>query len=312
MIVIGRRSLCATVVLLIGLSGCSDYQPSPDTEASAIRAQMAWDSAQEQYKDLQDIENRLVRRCLTEKGFKTFPPEPPSSDKPRDRQRLVSPEPTDAARVGYGLDLRRQPSPQVGSDDSAYYEGTTDEYKARLTRATYGPDEDVVSFITPDGGTKVNIPRSGCLGEVRTRLFGDLKDYLRLSFTANNLVGQNESAEVKDDPELVGAVGRWRECVEKAGYPGIQSPIEMRDKARRLYEGIDSADGRALDTAVTSEIKIATADATCNKSAGLNEVYAATRAKAASESLAKHEADLVAWNAMVRKALEKAQEMLKA
>jgi hypothetical protein len=142
-------------------------------------------------------------------------------------------------------------------------------------------------------------------------LYGDVKEYLRLSFTANNLVGQNDATKAKDDPKLAGTIGRWRECVKKAGYPGIQSTIEMRDKARRLYEGIASADNRALDAAVATEIKIATADATCNKSVGLNEAYAATQAKAVSRSMAKHEAELVAWNAMVRQALEKAQEMLK-
>lgn len=309
---IKRRSLSVTAALLIGLSGCGeDDQPSSNAEASAVRAQMAWNSAQQQTKELQDIENRLVRRCLTEQGFRIFPPEPPPSNKSGDRRQLVSPDPADAARIGYGLDPRRQIKQEGGTDGSDYYNGTTDEYKARLTRAEYGPEEDTVSFITPDGGTKVSTPRSGCLGHVRTRLYGDVKEYLRLSFTANNLVGQNESAKVKDDVKLADTIGRWRKCVDEAGYPGTQSTAEMRDKARRLYEGIASTDNSALDAALASEIRIATADATCNKSVGLNESYATAQAKAASKSLAKHETDLVAWNAMVRKALAKAQEMLK-
>ncbi|GAB1691067.1 hypothetical protein [Krasilnikovia sp. M28-CT-15] len=308
--VIGRRSLCVAAALLFGIGGCGADKPTPDAEASAVRAQMAWDSSQEQYKDVQAIENRLVRKCLTDQGFDVFPAEPPASDEPQEGPRLVSPEPGDAARAGYGLDPRGLPKPATPSDGSSY-EQTPDSYKARLTRAKYGADDDLISFTTSDG-TKVEIPHHGCLGDVRTRLFGDLKEYLRLSFTADNLVGQGRSAGAEDDPGFVKAAGQWRECIEKAGYSGIQSTKDMRDKARRLYEGIDQADTRALDAAVAAEIKIAGADAACAKSSGLNQAYAAARSKGATKSLVAHEADMVAWDALVRKALQKGQELLKA
>jgi hypothetical protein len=279
-------------------------------EAAAVRAQMAWDSAQQQYEQVRDIEDRLVRRCLTDQGFDIFPEKAPPTGKSGDGQHSVSPDPADAARIGYNLDPRRNPKPTVEADNSAYAR-TSDSYKGRLTLAKYGPDTDTVSFITPDG-TKVETSRAGCLGEVRAGLYGDVKEYLRLSFTADNLVRLNASHEVENDPEVLAVAERWRKCVEKAGYPDMKGPVAMKDKARQLYRGIDPADKTALDAAVTSEIKIATADATCTKSVGFGEAVAAARAKGSVKSLAKYEADMVAWSAMVRKALEKAQEMLKA
>ncbi|MEU1250265.1 hypothetical protein [Micromonospora arida] len=247
---------------------------------------------------------------MTKKGFKIFPPDAPEENEPKERQQPVSPDPADAARVGYGLDPRLLPEPPGAADESAYAR-TPDSYKGSLTTAKYGPEGDKVSFNAPDGA-KVSIPRAGCLGDVRLGLFGDLNEYLRLSFTAANLVRQGTASEVDSDPKVLAAVDRWRACVEKAGYPGINKFGEMRNKARQLYRGIDPANNKALDAAVADEIKIATAEATCTRSTGLDEAVAVARAGGSVETLAKYEADVVAWNAMVREALKKGQEMLKS
>ncbi len=270
---------------------------------------MAWDSAQQQFKQVEDIERRLVRRCLTKKGFKIFPEEAPVGDESKGRQP-ISPDPADAARVGYGLDPRQLPEPPQPDEKSAYAR-TPDSYKSSLTTAKYGPEEERVTFNAPDGA-KVAIPRAGCLGEVRSGLFGDLNEYLRLSFTSANLVRQGTTREVESDPKVLAAMDSWKACVEKAGYTGVTRFADMKDKARQLYKGIDRADNKALDAAVAAEIKIATAETTCTRSVGLDEAVAVARAEGSVETLAKYEADVVAWNAMVREALKKGQEMLKA
>ncbi|WP_349879513.1 hypothetical protein ABIH81_06740 [Micromonospora sp. HUAS YX12] len=295
---------------MVGLSGCGDDPASPDAEAAATRAQMAWDSAQQQYKEVEEIERRLVRRCLAEQGFQIFPEDAPPGDEPTERQRPVSPDLTDAARVGYGLDPRRLPKVEGAADNSAYAK-TPDSYKSKLTTAKYGPESEKVSFNAPDGA-KVAIPRAGCLGEVRSGLFGDLNEYIRLSFTASNLVRQGTSREIEGDAQVQAALDRWRTCVQEAGYPDIKGFADMKEKARQLYKNIDPSNGKALDAALATEIKIATAEATCTKSAGLDQAVAKAQAEGFVESLAKYEADMVAWNAMVREALKKGQEMLKA
>ncbi|MBQ1072491.1 hypothetical protein KBX06_04810 [Micromonospora sp. C31] len=295
--------------LLVALSGCGAEESSPDTEAAAVRAQMAWDSAQRQYEEVQEIERRLVRGCLTKQGFEIFPKESAPPKKSTDSQR-TSTDPVQAARIGYGYDPRRQPSPDAKANDSEYAK-TPDSYKGKLTLAKYGPSTDTVSFTTPDG-TNVDIPRAGCVGDIRTALYGDLKEFLRLSFTAENLVRMDASRDIEKNPKVLALVDPWRDCVKTAGYPGIQFPRDMRDKAKGLYKGIDRNDEKALDAAAANEIKIATAEATCTKSVGLDEAVAAARAEGSVKSLAKYEADMVAWNAMALKALAKAQEMLKA
>lgn len=271
---------------------------------------MAWDSAQQQYEEVQDIEKRLVRRCLTKKGFEIFPEESPPQNKAGDKDRSVSTDPAEAARIGYGYDPRRKAQQDAVIDDSAYTK-TPDSYKSKLTVAKYGPESETVSFTTPDG-TTVDMPRAGCMGEVRAALYGDLKEFLRLSFTAENLVRMDASNDIDKNPKVLALVDPWRECIKNAGYPGIQFPRDMRDKARDLYKGIAPTDDKALDVAAASEKKIATAEATCTKSVGLNEAVAAARAEGSVKSLAKYEADMVAWNDLVRKAMVKAQEMLKA
>ncbi len=271
---------------------------------------MAWDSAQQQHEEVQDIEGRLVRSCLIKKGFEIFPEEIPRPKKSDNSQSSASTDPVEAARIGYGYDPRRLPKLDVAVDNSAY-EKTPDSYKGELTLAKYGPESETVSFTTPDG-TIVDMPRTGCVGEVRMALYGDLKEFLRLSFTAENLVRLDASNDIQKNPKVLALVDPWRECVKNAGYPGIQFPRDMRDKAKDLYKGIDLDDDKALDAAAASEIKIATAEATCTKSVGLNEAVAAARAEGSVKSLAKYEADMVAWNTMVLKALAKAQEMLKA
>jgi len=304
-----RRSLCVAAAVLLGLGGCSGEESSPDTEAAAVRAQMAWDSAQQQYEEVQEIEGRLVRRCLTEQGFKIFPERRPPAKRPDNQERAVSTDPIEAARIGYGYDPRRKPQQEVV--DSSAYAQTPDSYKRKLTLAEYGPDSETVSFTAPDG-TTIDMPRGGCLGTIRTSLYGDLKEYLRLSFTADNLVRIEASNDIEKNPKVLALVDPWRECVKNAGYPGIQHPRDMREKARDLYKGIAREDHKALDAAAANEIKIATAEATCTKSVGLSEAVAAAKAQGSIKSLAKYEADMVAWNALVRKALVKAQELLKA
>lgn len=268
---------------------------------------MAWDSAQQQYEEVQEIERRLVRRCLTKQGFETFPEETLPAKNSDDDQRSLS-DPVQAARAGYGYDPRRKSQQEV-VDTSAYARMPT-SYKAKLTRAEFGPDSERVTFTTPDG-TTVGVPRAGCVGEIRTSLYGDLKEYLRLSFTADNLVRIEGSDDIEKDPKVVALLDPWRECVKNAGYPGMQYPRDMRDKARDLYKGIAREDDKALDAAVASEIKIATTEATCTKSVGLSEAVAAAKAAGSVKSLAKYETDMVAWNELARKALVKAQEMLK-
>ncbi|WP_155251608.1 hypothetical protein [Salinispora cortesiana] len=295
---------------MIGISGCGDDHSSPDIEAAAVRAQMAWDSAQQQYEEVQDNERRLIRSCLVEKGFEIFPEESVPPKETDDSRPSVSSDPVEAARVGYGYDPRRLPKPDSVADNSAYAK-TPDSYKSALTLAKYGPPSEAVSFTTPNG-TIVDIPRAGCTGEIREALYGDLKEFLRLSFTAENLVRLDTSSGIKEHPKVLAVVGPWRKCVKEAGYSGIQFPRDMRDKARDLYKGIERSDEEALDAAAASEIKIATVEATCTRSVALDEAVAAARAEGSVKSLAKYEPDLVAWNALVREASAKAQEMLKA
>jgi hypothetical protein len=303
-----RRSLCIAAVVLLGLGGCGE-ESTPDAEAAAVRAQMAWDSAQQQYEEVKEIELRLVRRCLTKQGFDIFPEIGPSAPKPEINQQSASTDPAEAARIGYGYDPRRKAEQEV-TGSSAYAE-TPESYKAKLTLAEFGPDAERVEYTASDG-TTIGVPRAGCLGKIRTSLYGDLKEYLRLSFTADNLVRNEGSNDIDKDPKVQSLVGPWRECVEKAGYPGIQYPGDMRDKARELYKDLAPEDEKALDVAAASEIKIATAEATCTQSVGLSEAVAAAKAEGSVKSLAKYEADMVAWNDLSRKALVKAQEMLKA
>lgn len=303
------RSLWVVIAALAVVTGCSNDEPSPDVEAAAVRAQMAWDSAQQQYEEVREIEERLVRGCLTKQGFDVFPEVGPAPKKSGDRLRPISGDLDEASRIGYGLDPRRVPAVDASVDTSAYAK-SPDSYKQALTLAEYGPISERISYTTPDG-TIIDTPGAGCTSDIRKKLYGDLKEYLRLSFTAVNLIRIDTSRDMEGNPKVSAAIGTWKTCVNDAGYPSVSSPRDMRDKALELYSALKEPDDKLLDITVATEIKIATTDAQCAKSSGLNEAIAAARAEGSVNSLAKYEADLVAWNTMVRKALETAQEMLK-
>lgn len=307
-----NRSLLASaglpLMLTAVLSGCTTAEPaSADEERSARRAQSALDATQEVKAQVVDAELKLLRKCMVGKGFTVFPEDGAASPRSKDLE-AVSPSLETAKRIGYGLDPRRTEIERRTQTSSDSFDQLPDSKKAAHTLAMYGPDSDVVSYEFGEG--KVSIPRSGCMGEVRKALYGDLKTYLRLQWTAQNTVNTDAAAELSKDSEVQDAAAKWAMCMKSAGYPSLKEPGDARKAAAKKYAGVSLAQTAQMDEALAEEIKLAAADATCAQSSRLNQTVTEARAHASAKVLAKHEGEIIEWTDLLKKALKSAQRLL--
>ncbi|MCP9957545.1 hypothetical protein [Streptomyces sudanensis] len=296
------------VVLAVVLSGCTTAEPaSADEERSARRAQSALDATQEVKTQVVDAELKLLRKCMVDKGFTIFPEDGAASTRSK-APETVSPSVETAKKIGYGLDPRRTETDRKTQTSSDAFDRLPDSKKAAHTLAMYGPDSDVVSYEFGEG--KVSIPRSGCMGEVRKALYGDLETYLRLQWTAQNTVNTDAAAELTKDSEVQGAATKWATCMKSSGYPGLKEPADARKAAAKDYVGIPPTQTTRLDAVLAKEVELATADATCAQSSRLNQTVTEARAHASAKVLAKHEGEIIEWTDLLKKALRNAQRLL--
>jgi hypothetical protein len=313
-----QTSSLASLALVVGLLGCSGGDPSsaspvppsegPPADPAAIRrAQGAWAEIQAKKDDLAHIEDALVRKCLAGKGFDTFPATPSVSGASSGPE--ISPTLPEARSKGFGLDPRLVAGPTPSTDASENsWASTSDDYKARLTLAQFGSQSDVITYDT--GDQKVAIPASGCAGEVRRQLYGDLKTYVRLSWFAGNQVRQQEAAYLKKDAKLAASQNQWAACMGTKGYT-VQAHLDAVSQAYLFYND-SSAPTPDLNAARHSETEIATADAECAEQTAYRSEQLRARGTASVEVLGRNAEATVAWRDLVLAALDRGKKALNA
>ena len=283
----------ASMTLLLG--GCAQT-PESGTPSSAAVAAL---TDVERRKDLvSDLEYRLVELCVTRQGYAVLPPRPVAiPDLSPDGSLSLD----QASEMGYGIRSVRGSSShpaQVGAGASSWA-AETDAYRAEVTVAMFGGDDDGVTYDF--GGGAISMSGSGCYTAVRRQLFGDLQTFLKYSWTASNGLQAARTAEVGG--EIAKLDSEWSACMLERGLHAV-TPDDARELAAAGYETQGSGD------AFEAERDIAVDDAECRHAVGYDETLAELRDRGAASYLASHESEVVAYSALLDDAERKGQQLL--
>ncbi|MGL5826208.1 MAG: hypothetical protein ACRCYU_15550 [Nocardioides sp.] len=282
-------AIAATIWLTLAVSACGS---AGDDRPLSIGPEDARRAAAGIYVGsgrLWYVEQQLISRCMRKAGF-DYQVLPQGPD--RTMRTDYSDDVAKARATGYGLlDQIR-----AGRRVMALEESEAGESAARDRALTGPPGAKVVRIRSTEGDT-ITSSSVGCGAEAWTELYGSVAEALQFTeFQANTVYGILYSA--REDSEATNdAFDRWKECMEKRGYPDL----EERDSAQALaygeYDRGDDAAARSL------ELKIAEADALCDQESG----YTSAAVKAENAALARfitdHEAEMAGFQEIQRNAL---------
>ncbi|WP_328944910.1 hypothetical protein OG259_28900 [Streptomyces sp. NBC_00250] len=242
----GRSALALAVILGGGaaaVGGCALVAP-PDAARvpAAATAPHALPPVTERLFSWTDVDYRSTeaqRRyavaCMAEHGFRYAPPAPP--------------------QPGTGTDQRPQPFGQESAAPSAEtpppaekppVPGGPETTKA-YGLALFGDEKKRVS-AKGSGRMKVSRPGNGCLAEAETKVLGDGR--MRWLQVRIMLFEAQEQARthLEKDPEFRALNGRWRACMNGAGFRDATDPA-------RLLASLRTVGARRTDASLAADLR---------------------------------------------------------
>ncbi|MFI8822778.1 hypothetical protein [Streptomyces sp. NPDC053431] len=227
-----------------------------------------------------EAQRRYAIDCMDRHGFRYAPPAPPAAGSGEDeRPRPFGLElPPSASRPGPAPSAEKPPKPGSPEASPAY------------AKALFGDDGQRV-VVHGEKGMKVSRPGNGCLADAEKHVLGDGRTrWLQVRITLFEAQEQSR-ADVEKDPAFGAATARWRQCMERAGFPGLRDPLAL---PRALPKDIVRADLR------------------CKSETGYLTV-AYTRLAAVQQAwLDRHPAVAKDWTALLARQDKAAREVLAA
>jgi len=287
------------VVLLIGAAGCAD-SGAADEGALAISPSAARQAAAGIYVGtgrLDAIEQKLISTCMRAAGF-DYQVLPQQQDRgvPQDYADDVA----RARTEGYGLAAEQARTAASIALDEADRD-VSPAQQARYREALSGPpDAETASARSPLGDV-VEASTQGCRAKAWTTLYGSVKNALAFSEFRLNTVravlfrARADSAPVQD------ALKDWQACMADRGYPDMEDRNSARGLAFVTYDDVDMTQAREF------ELKIAEADATCDKASGYSEAARPVEDEALARFITDHEAEVTAVQEIQRQAVAAAR-----
>ncbi|MFD3948004.1 hypothetical protein [Streptomyces sp. NPDC058579] len=253
----------ALAALMVVTAGCAQDQPPRPVAAASAGIRPLTDVEQLRIADAQQ---RLIGSCMTRQGFKFWEAERLSLEESR-TVGYVQDDVDWAREHGYGSriqakeDRARQANPNL-----AYRASLSPQRRAAYDKALDGGlDAPVISAGLPGGGT-IRKKVGGCAAESEKRLYGDLTTWFRADKVAANLRPLYVPQVLRDD-EFKAALNAWARCMERAGH-SYADPAAARRAAAML------PDAGTSEKSFATEREIATAEATCARTASLKTVGA--------------------------------------
>ncbi|MCX4980611.1 hypothetical protein [Streptomyces sp. NBC_00572] len=208
-----------------------------------------------------EAQRRYAVACMAEHGFRYAPPAPP--------------------QPGMSTDQRPQPFGQESAAPSAEtpppaakppVPGSPETTKA-YGLALFGDEKKRVS-AKGSGRMKVSRPGNGCLAEAETKVLGDGR--MRWLQVRIMLFEAQEEARgnLEKDPEFRALNGRWRACMNEAGFRDVTDPA-------RLLASLRTADARRADASLAADLR-------CKESTGYLPTAYARLAVAQQRWLDRH------------------------
>lgn len=199
-----------------------------------------------------------IQWCLRSKGFNAPLPNPVVGSV----ANLPLPaEEQQAARHGYGDAITRGTDPTEDPLDR-YAQALSPVQRDRFDRVIDDLTAPRVRFTTP-GGWAVGAAIFGCAAEARTAVYGSVENWLIAYYLPQDL--NDDAANVYTHPSVNAAAVTYHQCMTERGYP-FHYPQHAFHHAQQT----------SVETTVDlttqpspQEIRIATADARCQKTSGL-------------------------------------------
>ncbi|MER6186674.1 hypothetical protein [Streptomyces sp. NPDC001652] len=264
----GAAALVVTAALGVVTAGCGpqkqDGKPSGTdrgTSAASTRLRELTDAEQLRIADAQQ---RLIKRCMTRKGFDYWEAERLSLEESR-TLGWVTDDVAWADKHGYGsrIDAKHERA-RLTNRNVAYRAGLSDERRAAYdTALDEGIDAPVITAEVPAGGT-VSKRVGGCVAEAEKHLYGDRVAWFRAEKTAMGLQPLYVP-QLMADKRFASALASWSQCMARSGHT-YRTPQEARQAAVEL--GLKASPGKAFE----AERKLAVADATCAKNTSLRSI----------------------------------------
>ncbi|MFK4071788.1 hypothetical protein [Streptomyces sp. NPDC029674] len=277
-VVTPRRAAAAGCLALLLVTSCSAQQDAAPPRSARHARPAVLDKAalariegtEAQRKRLHDAQERLIVRCMADRGFRYrsqpwFVPRTPGEDDPRRGDQVER-----RRQVGYqaAAHLRK---PRLPADpNAAYLRSLTAAKRTAYTAALYGTLGHKVLAELPDG-SETFMYTDGCNARALQRLYGDLKVWMRAQMVATNLDGEIDG-RLLEDKRVTALDAPWSRCMAAAGYR-YRNTSEARSA---VFDGYDKAlrkkSARGEAAAKRRERVVAVADATCDASVGRAEL----------------------------------------
>ncbi|MEU7023611.1 hypothetical protein ABZ990_23540 [Streptomyces sp. NPDC046203] len=170
----------------------------------------AWDAAQARSAEAQ---RRYAIDCMADKGFRYAPKATPPAGADEDaRPRPFGLETPPSATTPTPPEAGETP-PKPGSPEASPAFG----------KALFGDEAKRVT-VKGTAGMSVSRPGNGCLADAEIRMLGDGRPRW-LQVQIELFEGQEQArAAVEKDPDFQSATGRWRQCMDRAGFPAQRDP----------------------------------------------------------------------------------------
>jgi hypothetical protein len=257
------RCITAQTAMLLGMlltmaTGTACAKPADSHPVPAPAALAALRTIAVQPIELGVAEARTIQRCLRSKGFDAPLPSPVVGSV----ANLPLPvEEQQAARRGYGDAITRGTDPTEDPLDR-YARALSPIQRDRFNRVIDDHTAPRVRFTTP-GGWAVGAATLGCAGEARAAVYGSVENWLIAYYLPQDL--NDDAANVYTHPSVNAATAIYHECMTKRGYP-FHYPQDAFQHAQQT--SVETTGNLEIQPS-PQEIRIATADAQCQKASDL-------------------------------------------
>ncbi len=278
-----ERAVAAAFACAVFMGACTlapnpgEHAVGPDLLRAA--AERTWPSP-ETMETLRLLEDRLVQRCMEDRGFE-YPLEPDAVDIERrwaelGHRRNFTPwgwdDPDLARRIGYGIETTRNATERLvqeanqaraNSPQARVYASLSPQERVRYDEALTGSGPPVV-YANVDGAAFSTRP-DGCLAQAQSTLYGSLTGFAHAIWIRNELSATVEH-RMTQQADYRTALEGWRRCMERHGYD-VDDPLDAYGYAYSQTRELPTSDERAR-----VENAVAVADAECNREADLSTI----------------------------------------
>lgn len=243
---------------------------------------------------MQEAQDQLANQCMSRFGF-------PPRDPWLDRDAMVAEQQESEDRL-YGIDSLSEAKtygyvPALYANESQAKEPTeSTAYLFVYTGNKTGSD------APPAGGWKspgtfggLAIPPGGCLGEARTKLWGNPDSQVRDQLAQG--LGDSAFNQAIADPRVQALFGQWSACMAQQGYH-YQTPFEPKFNRP------------ASSSPSTTEVNTAVADVTCKQRIDMVAKWNAVNLDYQRRAIEKNQLALTDEENTIQAALKKATAVL--